>query len=296
MELDLSVFSLGGTIEHAIALVRERAALHSIAITLEMDPSLDLIESDELRFKQVMLNLLSNAVKFTPNGGRVAVRAVRTGQRLAVTVTDSGIGIAQEDRERIFESFQQGQRGPSREEGTGLGLTLCRRIVTLMGGTMSLQTEVGVGSTFGFTVPLQTTSVSIGPGLDDDQDPVVVVIDDDRASLDLMSAYLGGHGVRVVRARDGKEGLDAVRRLQPVATVLDILLPGIDGWEVLETLRADPETQALPVIIASIVDERSRGLAAGAADYLVKPVGRDELLAALRRMHVLPIQSVGRSA
>ena len=138
--------------------------------------------------------------------------------------------------------------------------------------------------------------MSVGPGLDDDQDPVVVVIDDDRASLDLMSAYLAGHGVRVVRARDGKEGLDAVRRLRPVATVLDILLPGIDGWEVLETLRADPETQALPVIIASIVDERSRGLAAGAADYLVKPVGRDELLAALRRIQVLPIQSIGRSA
>jgi signal transduction histidine kinase/ActR/RegA family two-component response regulator len=296
MELELSVFSLRGTIEHALALVRERAALHRIAITLEMDPSLDLIESDELRFKQVMLNLLSNAVKFTPNGGRVAVRAVRTGQRLAVTVTDNGIGIAREDRERIFESFQQGQRGPSREEGTGLGLTLCRRIVTLMGGTMTLQTEVGVGSTFGFTIPLPGTSVSVGPGLDNDRDPVVVVIDDDRASLDLMSAYLAGHGVRVVRARDGKEGLDAVRRLRPVATVLDILLPGIDGWEVLETLRADPETQALPVIIASIVDERSRGLAAGAADYLVKPVGRDELLAALRRIQVLPIQSVGRSA
>ena len=296
MELEVSVFSLRGTIEHAIALVRERAALHSIAVTLEMDPSLDLIETDELRFKQVMLNLLSNAVKFTPNGGRVAVRAVRTGQRLAVTVTDSGIGIRHEDRERIFESFQQGQRGPSREEGTGLGLTLCRRIVTLMGGTMSLQTEVGVGSTFGFTVPLQGASVSVGPGLYDDRDPVVVVIDDDRASLDLMSAYLAGHGVRVVRARDGKEGLDAVHRLKPVATVLDILLPGMDGWKVLEELRADPKTQGLPVIIASIVDERSRGLAAGAGDYLVKPVGREELLGALRRMHVLPIQSIGRSA
>ena len=94
MELELSVFSLRGTIEHTIALVRERAALHGITVTLEMDPSLDLIESDELRFKQVMLNLLSNAVKFTPNGGRVAVRAVRTGQRLAVTVTDNGMGIA----------------------------------------------------------------------------------------------------------------------------------------------------------------------------------------------------------
>ena len=134
------------------------------------------------------------------------------------------------------------------------------------------------------------------PASDEDRDPVVVVIDDDRASFDLMSAYLAGHGVRVVRARDGKEGLDAVRRLRPVATVLDILLPGMDGWEVLEELRADPETQALPVIIASIVDERSRGLAAGAADYLVKPVGREELLGALRRMHVLPIQSIGRSA
>jgi DNA-binding response OmpR family regulator len=94
----------------------------------------------------------------------------------------------------------------------------------------------------------------------------------------------------------GKEGLDAVRRLQPVVTVLAILLPGIDGWEVLEELRADPENQALPVIIASIVDERSRGLAAGAADYLVKPVGREELLGALRRMHVLPLRSIGRSA
>jgi CheY-like chemotaxis protein len=172
---------------------------------------------------------------------------------------------------------------------------LCRRIVTLMGGTMSLQTEVGVGSTFGFTVPMRGVSVSVAPELDDDLDPAVVVIDDDRASLDLMSAYLAGHGVRVIRARDAKEGLDAVRRLQPVVTVLDILLPGIDGWEVLEELRADPETQALPVIIASIVDERSRGLAAGAADYLVKPVGREELLGALRRMHVLPIRSIGRS-
>ena len=246
MELELSVFSLRRTIEHGLALVRERAAVHRIAVTLEMDPSLDLIESDELRFKQVMLNLLSNAVKSTPNGGQVAVRAVRTDHRLSVTVTDNGIGIAREDRERIFESFQQGQRGPSREEGTGLGLTLCRRIVTLMGGTMSLETEVGVGSTFGFTVPLQGPRVSVGSGIDDDQDPVIVVIDDDRASVDLMSAYLAGHGVRVVRAHDGKEGLDAVRRLRPVATVLDILLPGIDGWELLDALQADPGSRALP--------------------------------------------------
>ena len=112
---------------------------------------------------------------------------------------------------------------------------------------MTLQTEVGVGSTFGFTVPLGGNGPApTRPDLLDPRDPVVVVIDDDRASLDLMSAYLDGHGVRVVRARDGEEGLEAIRRVRPVAALLDIRLPGIDGWEVLEKLRADPADPDAP--------------------------------------------------
>ena len=293
MELELSAFSVRGVIEHALALVRERAALHRIAITFEIDPTLDLITSDELRFKQVMLNLLSNAVKFTPDGGHIAVHAAHTEHRLTVTVTDDGIGIPAEDQERIFEAFHQGRRGAPREEGTGLGLTLCRRIINLMGGVMTLRSEVGAGSTFAFTVPLGEWAGPTRPDLLDPRDPVVVVIDDDRASLDLMSAYLDGLGVRVVRARSGEEGLDTIRRVRPVAALLDIRLPGIDGWEVLENLRADPATQTLPVIIATILDEKSRGLAAGAAEYLIKPVGREDLLAALRRVDVLPGAGVG---
>ena len=288
MELELSVFPVRGVIEHTIALVRERAAVHGITLTLEIDPALDLIESDELRFKQVMLNLLSNAVKFTPDGGHIEVKAARTKRWMSVTVTDNGTGIPAEDQERIFDAFHQGRRGPSREEGTGLGLTLCRRIVTLMGGVLTLDSEVGVGSTFGFTVPVLAADGSVEPESRDEAGAVVVVVDDDRRSLDLMSAYLDGHGVRVVRARDGNEGLDTIRRLQPVAALLDIRLPGIDGWDVLEALQADPETEDVPVIIVSILDERSRGLAAGAAEYLVKPVGRDDLLDALRRLRVLP--------
>lgn len=234
-----------------------------------------------------MLNLLSNAVKFTPDGGHVAVLATHADGRLTVTVTDDGIGIPAEDQERIFEAFHQGRRGAPREEGTGLGLTLCRRIVALMGGVMTLQTEVGVGSTFGFTIPIRSAEAPVEPA-PRNTDPVVVVIDDDRRSLDLIDAYLAGHGVRVVRAQDGNEGLDTIRRLNPVAALLDIRLPGIDGWEVLEELRGDPDTQELPVIIVSILDEKSRGLAAGAAEYLIKPVGRDDLLDALRRVHALP--------
>ena len=137
------------------------------------------------------MNLLSNAVKFTPDDGHVAVRATSTERRLTVTV-EAGIGIPPEDQERIFEAFHQGRRGASREEGTGLGLTLCRRIVALMGGEMTLQTEVGVGSTFAVTIPVRSADAQLGPDRRNDKDPVVVVIDDDRASLDLMSAYLDG--------------------------------------------------------------------------------------------------------
>jgi signal transduction histidine kinase len=294
MELEPSVFAVGGVIEHTIALVRERAARHAITLTVNIDPGLDLIETDELRFKQVVLNLLSNAVKFTPDGGHVEVKAEQSGHSLTVTVTDDGVGIPPEDQQRIFEAFAQGRRGPAREEGTGLGLTLCRRIVTLMGGVMSLHSEVGVGSAFGFTVPVRHAGAAAPTATIDGADPIVVVIDDDRRSLDLLTAYLDGQGVRVVRARDGRDGLDTIRRLHPLAALLDIRLPGIDGWTVLDDLQTDPQTRPIPVIIVSILDEKARGLAAGAADYLTKPVRRDDLLDALRRVRVLPVGNAGR--
>ena len=293
MELERSTFSLQGALEYGISMVRERAAAHGIELTLEIGPGIDTLDSDELRFKQVLLNLLSNAVKFTPDGGRVAVVARRRDDHLAVAVTDNGVGIPPEDRERIFESFQQGRRGAQSEEGTGLGLTLCRRIVALLGGSMWLETELGVGSTFGFTVPIGAVAENAQTTPDAATDlPVVVVVDDDRASLDLMTAYLDGLGVQLVLARDGSEGLEVIRALSPAAVVLDIRLPGVDGWEVLTRLRANDETAGIPVIIVSILDEKSRGLALGAADYLNKPVARDVLVNALRRVGAVPAAPV----
>jgi signal transduction histidine kinase/ActR/RegA family two-component response regulator len=285
MELDVDNFSVDEAINYAVSMVRERADRRALRLIVDVDDGLGVIQADELRFKQIVLNLLSNAVKFTPEGGVVTVAATSRDGDVIVTVTDTGVGVAPADRERIFESFQQGRRGASTQEGTGLGLTLCRRIVGLMGGQMWLDSEVGVGSTFGFTVPGRS-SPAVQPASPADTDggersPTVLVIDDDRRSTELLTAHLGTAGFGVEVAHDGKDGLERTRQREPAAIVLDIVLPGLDGWEVLRCLKSDPTTRHIPVIIVSILDERARGLALGAVDHLVKPVSRDDLLLTL---------------
>jgi CheY-like chemotaxis protein len=146
---------------------------------------------------------------------------------------------------------------------------------------MSLQSEVGVGSTFGFAFPVRRPQLEAPDATTVPGSTSIVVIEDDRPSLDLLTAYLSGAAITVVSARDGESGLEAIRRDQPSAVLLDIRMPGIDGWQVLRALKHDPETAHIPVVVVSIVDERSRGAALGAAGYLVKPVSRDDLLGAL---------------
>ncbi len=284
MVLEPSAFSLSSAVEYCVTMVRERAALHAITVTVEVADDIETIEADELRFKQVVLNLLSNAVKFTPAGGKVSLRAYREGADLMVTVTDTGIGVPVEDQERIFESFQQGRRGAPKEEGTGLGLTLSRRIVWLFGGRMWLKSSSGEGSTFGFSIPrVLKPGDEVGPN-GGSAVPTILLVDDDRASLDLNSAYLDGSPTRVLRAKDGVEALEMARKELPAAVVLEIGLPLLDGWQVLAELKADPTTAAIPVVIATAVDDRSRGLGLGADVYLRKPIRREELIDALKQV------------
>jgi signal transduction histidine kinase/ActR/RegA family two-component response regulator len=295
MALEPTMFSVPTALEYGLALVRERAAAHRITLRLDVGEGVGVIEADELKFKQILLNLLSNAVKFTPDGGEVSLAATRSGDDLVVTVTDTGVGVRPEDRERIFESFQQGGRGAPKEEGTGLGLTLSRRFVELFGGRMWLEPGPdGRGSVFGFTVPAPRKDL-VQPGSVPADGNSILLVDDDRASLDLMSAYLSGFTTRVLRARDGIDALRQCREVHPTAVVLDIRLPEMDGWDVLTELKADPGTSSIPVIVASIVDERARGIALGAADYLLKPIRRDQLVESLRRVDALAVADPGPS-
>jgi signal transduction histidine kinase len=156
MELDLATFDLPTAIANSMTLIRERAQRHDIALAIDVDPRLGNIVADERKLKQILLNLLSNAVKFTPDGGRIEVRARVAGDDLEITVEDTGIGIAEADQEAVFEEFRQvGRQYTSKQEGTGLGLALTRRFVELHGGTIRVASVPGKGSVFTFTLPLE---------------------------------------------------------------------------------------------------------------------------------------------
>src|SRR5262249_25900595 len=155
MELELSDFDLPTAIDNALTLVRERAARRDITLEKSVDPRLGQVRADERNVRQVVLNLLSNAIKFTPEGGRIEVGAVPRGGLVEVSVSDTGVGIAPEDREAVFEEFRQVGTADKKVEGTGLGLTLCRKFVELHGGRIWLKSELGVGSVFTFTIPVR---------------------------------------------------------------------------------------------------------------------------------------------
>jgi signal transduction histidine kinase/DNA-binding response OmpR family regulator len=296
MELEVAPLSLPELMEHGLAMVRERATQHRITLSLDVAPEVGVVWGDELKLKQVVLNLLTNAVKFTPDEGSVDAMAEVVGAEARVIVRDTGIGIAEEAHERIFEAFQRGGRSPQASvEGTGLGLTLSKRIVELHGGELWMTSRPGAGSTFGFAIPVRgprahahaaATGEPSDEALQGDLAPMpetVLVIEDDRHSAELLALYLEGAGYRTALARDGVEGLELARRLRPCAVVLDIVLPRLDGWDLLARLKADPATASCPVVIVSMLDQRGKGFALGAADYLVKPVDRDEMLEALAR-------------
>jgi signal transduction histidine kinase/DNA-binding response OmpR family regulator len=236
--------------------------------------------ADRIRFRQIVENLLSNAIKFTPEGGAISVSATTIGDLIEVTVADTGVGIADADREKVFEEFQQVGDPDRHRAGTGLGLALTKRLVEAHDGEIKLVSTPGQGSAFTVRLPAAPIlQLDQGP----DAGPRVLLVEDDPQAAELFSTQLIGAGYHVDVAGTGEAGLTAAGAHPPDAILLDVALPGIDGFEVIRRLKADPGLADIPVFFATIIDERAAGLALGADDYFVKPVDQATLLGALAR-------------
>lgn len=289
-QMTIETESVGASeaVAEVFGVVDPLASERRITLESKVGPALRIV-ADASRLKQILLNLLSNAIKFTSDGGQVRVSAQRDGALVRFEVTDTGIGITPENQKLLFVEFHQLSAGlDRRQQGTGLGLALSKRLVELQGGTIGVQSVPKQGSTFWFTIPVATNEV---PSVDlpvqesegDATGPLVLVVEDDPRAVELLVHYLRSAGYRTEVARDGPEALEKAKRLQPVAITLDVSLPKLDGWEVMAQLKQDHMTAGIPVVVVSVIDERSRGRALGAADYFVKPVSRDALIARLNR-------------
>ncbi len=293
-ELYLETFDLAKVLEEVGATIAPLIVKN--ANTLESDiGDVGVVHADLTKVRQVLLNLLSNACKFTEHG--VVRLAARRGEDadgtdwVEMSVSDSGIGMTPEQMGRLFEAFSQAEASTTRRYGgTGLGLAISRRFCRMMGGDVTVTSEAGVGSTFTVRLPAQVrvaskpaASPDVSEGAGSGAAGTLLVIDDDAEVHALLRHWLGREGYRVEGAADGTSGLERARELRPDAIILDLLMPGVDGWAVLRELRSDPELGGTPVIILSMLDDRNLGFALGASEYLNKPVDAARLVDALRR-------------
>lgn len=254
------------------------------------------IRADLTKVRQTLFNLLSNAAKFTEDGVltvETSRRVAEGAERIYFTVRDSGIGMTPEQMAKLFQAFSQADDSTTRKYGgTGLGLAISKKFCRMMGGDISVESELGKGTAFTFWLPVvvvaeepasPVSTTVLSPAAVSTGRPIVLVIDDDAAVRDVMSRSLTKEGYEVQLAADGKSGLELARAVKPSVIVLDVMMPGMDGWAVLSVLKSDPALHSIPVILATMIEDKQMGFALGAQEYLTKPVEKDRLISVIRR-------------
>ena len=285
-------FRIGELIQETAESIKSLVEQKNQELIFEIPDLLPDLKADRFRIKQVLLNLLSNAHKFTQDGGEIAI-TVKTIDETALlcSVRDTGIGIATEDMELVFQEFKQVDGTFTREaQGTGLGLPISRRLIELHGGTIWIESVQGKGSTFSFLLPLDGPHDQVPVVFQEHQvdlrlpiesKRLVMIVEDDRRFANLLSFYFNREGFDVAQLFSGEKVLELARLHKPCLISLDLMLPEVDGWQVLKELRSDPETADIPVVILSAIDEHESGgemwQELGAIDYIVKPLSREDL-------------------
>jgi signal transduction histidine kinase/CheY-like chemotaxis protein len=307
MTLTIEAFDLADLIESVVTTIQPLVDKNRNRLEITLPENARTMEADQTKLRQALFNLLSNACKFTQDGF-VSLEMERRGppdaERVVFTVKDSGIGMTADQVEKVFEEFTQADLSTQqRFGGTGLGLPISRKFARMMGGDISLTSKRGEGSTFTLELPARAKKPSLSGGVTAER-PVgkstvpepgtaVLVVDDDPSALDLNRRILEKEGFRVVTADSGAKGLELAQQLNPIAIVLDILMPEVDGWEVLASLKESAATRNIPVILASFLDAERPGLALGAADFISKPIDSERLAGCLQNLR--PRASAGRA-
>jgi signal transduction histidine kinase/DNA-binding response OmpR family regulator len=296
-ELFLEDFSVEELVNSVTSSVEPMMAKNGNDLALAISDRNSLLHQDLTKLRQSLLNLLSNAAKFTENGTVTLTAQIEVDndeQWLTLSVTDTGIGIAADKHEKLFDEFSQADASTTRQYGgTGLGLAISRRFCELMGGNIFLRSAPGKGSTFKIRVPVRLateaesgvakSTETAAASLPKDPAKTVLVIDDDPEACEIIVRHLTRRGFEAVIAHSGEEGLRLAADIQPCAITLDIMMPEMDGWTVLNALKADAALKDIPVVMVSMLDDKSAGYTLGATSYLTKPVDRDALLDAINK-------------
>ena len=290
---DYETFDVADMIADVAATIVPLAEKNENAIDVSVGDDVGTMHSDMTKIRQSLFNLLSNACKFTHNG---TIRLVASrdsnadGEWIRFDVADEGIGMTPEQVDKVFDAFTQADASTTRNYGgTGLGLAITRNFCQLMNGEINVESEQGRGSTFTVRLPavavddveVEETPAAIAPAIEGQRR--IMVVDDDPVVRDLLTRLLGRNGYRVDTVSSGEQALERARETRPDAITLDVLMPTMDGWAVLSALKDDPDLAPIPVIMVSIVDDRSIGFSLGASDYLNKPVDGDRLVALLAK-------------
>ena len=287
LEISLEDLSVASIFEEVVSALRPLAEKKTQTLSPSAERSL-AVRADAMRFKQVLMNLVGNAIKFTSQGGRIELSAEQVEREVLVKVCDNGPGIPREEQKRIFESFYRLRNSGEGVEGTGLGLVIAESLVKLQGGHLALESAPGHGSCFHFSLPVATAvreprapvaKVAHKPP----KTPKILIIEDDRMTVHLIESQLTASGYEVVSCDQPERALEIAADLQPQAITLDLLIKQTSGWEILLQLKNDPRTTSIPVIVVTIVDQPAMGAAISADEYLVKPVDKATLLAAVAR-------------
>jgi signal transduction histidine kinase/DNA-binding response OmpR family regulator len=296
MELTREDVTVASAFAEVISGLYPLAEKKSQALLQRVEPHLH-VRADAMRFKQMLMNLVGNAIKFTPEGGRIELAAHQVDDQVRVEVRDNGPGIPLQQQQRIFEAFFRLTETGSATEGTGLGLAITARLVELHGSKLGIESQPGSGACFHFSLPLiakipdQPIQTSI-PVSRASKAPRILVIEDNAATGQLIQSQLASSGYETLRCEKPERATDMAAELQPDAITLDLLMKPVHGLEVLLQLKNDPRTSKIPVIVVTIVDQPGLGTALGADEYLIKPVDKATLLAAVERC----LQSRGGAA